>query len=213
MSSHSHRQSLDTWAKGHNQPPFISPLATCCAFDLFLCCNLILSIALESSVFTLCSSHLELTKVRRAPSPPVSPISALRNRTGWGAHLPTRASQARLRWLKGGRPPMYQYMYGFTGLSLFLTLSMAFCKDFLLLSNEYLIKQKLKPQISKLTHVPFCTDLQTWVWWLNSRKRSTPPSQCAGFQFQTRKGCQAKRSKIDNDNRVLQINKIWAFHQ
>ena len=80
MSSHSHRQSLDTWAKGHNQPPFISPLATCCAFDLFLCCNLILSIALESSVFTLCSSHLELTKVRRAPSLPVSPLSALRNR-------------------------------------------------------------------------------------------------------------------------------------
>ena len=209
MSSHSHRQSLDTWAKGHNQPPFISPLATCCAFDLFLCCNLILSIALESCVFTLCSSHLELTKIRRAPN--FTTICPEKQ----GEERICRQGQARpdSGGSRGGRPPMYQYMYGFTGLSLFLTLSMAFCKDFLLLCNEYLIKQKLKPQISKLTHVPFCTDLQTWVWWIKSRKRSTPPSQCAGFQFQTRKGCQAKRSKIDNDNRVLQINKIWAFHQ
>ena len=59
------REQKDTTS----HPYFTSCFAsTCFAFDLFLCCNLILSIALESSVFTLCSSHLELTKVRRAPN-------------------------------------------------------------------------------------------------------------------------------------------------
>ena len=58
--------------------------------------------------------------------------------TGWEAHLPTRASQARLRWLKGGTPPMYQYMYGFTGISLFLWrfVKISYCWVMNLLSNR-----------------------------------------------------------------------------
>ena len=98
--------------------------------------------------------------------------------TGWEAHLPTRASQARLRWLKGGTPvhvPVHVRIHWHE--SVFVT----FCKDFLLLSNEFLIKQKLKPQISKLTHVPFCTDLQTWVWWVNFKGAVYATLQMCGF--------------------------------
>ena len=148
--------ALKSEQKDTTSQPYFT-FATCCPFDLFRWCNLILSFALESSVFTLCSSNLELTKVRRAPN--FTTICPEKQ----GEERICRQGQARpdSGGSRGGRPPMYQYMYGFTGLSLFLTLSMAFCKDFLLLSNEYLIKQKLKPQISKLTHVPFCTDLQT----------------------------------------------------
>ena len=70
-----------------------------------------------------------------------------------------------------------------------------FCKDFLLLSNEFVIKQKLKPQISKLTHVPFCTDLQTLVAQLKGSGLRHPPNVRV-FSSRPEKDVRTKEAKL-----------------
>ena len=172
-SSHSHCHSFDTWAKGHNQPPL---------FYLLLLVVLLTYSSVATWSYLSLSKALCLIYAHRTSNwpkfeePPISPLSALRNRVrsasadkgkpgqtpvaqgGDAAHVPVHV---RIHWHE----------------SVFVT----FCKDFLLLSNEFVIKQKLKPQISKLTHVPFCTDLQTWVWWLNFKGAVYATLQMCGF--------------------------------